>query len=127
MEQQNFFKEAKKAIEQYIKDRLLLIKLQAVEKLSQGAASAVFVVLLIFFGFFMWLFLNITAGFYFGRLLGATFWGFAIVTAFYILLLILLFVFRKAMAKAVTNTLIKNIFGKKDEQHDNEIASSDTK
>jgi hypothetical protein len=126
MEQQNFFKEAKSAIEQYIKDRLLLVKLQAVEKISQGIASAVFVVLLLFFGFFMWLFLNITAGFFFGYLLGNTFWGFAIVTGFYLLLIIILLISRKALAKSITNTVIKSFFGKKDKQNDNQSTTSNT-
>lgn len=114
MEQQNFFKEAKSAVEQYLKDRLLLIKLQAVEKVSQGVASAVFVVLLVFLGFFMWLFLNITAGFFFGHLLGHTFWGFAVVTGFYLLLIIILMISRKALGRSITNTVIKSFFGKKD-------------
>jgi len=120
---QDFFADSKLAIENYVENRLLLIKLQAVEKISK-LSSAMFAGLLIaVISFFIILFLSMMAPWYFGQLLDNVFFGFAIISGFYILLLILLVVFRKkVLEKSITNTVI-NIFFEQTHEHDNNNTS----
>src|SRR5438552_11114309 len=93
--QQDFFSDSKQAIEKYIHYRLLLIRLQAVEKISKLSAAMFSGLLIGILSFFIILFLSIMAGWYFGELLGSPFKGFGIICAFYILVMILVLIFRK--------------------------------
>jgi hypothetical protein len=123
--QQDFFTESKQAIEKYVQYRLLLIKLQAVEKISR-LSGAMFTGLLIgILSFFIILFLSIMAAWYFGELLGSTFKGFGIICAFYVLVLILILIFRKrVLQKTITNTVINILFEQTEEEHDDTNTST---
>src|SRR3954453_4462667 len=94
-QEQNFFTDSKQAIEKYIQSRMLLIKLQGVEKISKLSAAMFSGLLISILSFFVILFLSIMAAWYFGELLGSPFKGFGIICAFYILALVLVLVFRK--------------------------------
>jgi len=62
-EKEDFFKESKKAIEEYIEERMLLFKLQSIEKASKLIAVLFTGLLLAILGFFILLFLNFLPGF----------------------------------------------------------------
>jgi membrane protein implicated in regulation of membrane protease activity len=110
-QQQNFFKESKKALDQYIKNRLQLIKLQSIQKVSNLAATIVAGFLMLIFGFFMVLFLSITAAYYLASVTDSLSLGFGIVAAFYLLLVVLIIVLRKkVISKYVTNAVINSMF-----------------
>ena len=118
--QQDFFTDSKQAIEKYIQYRLLLIKLQAVEKISKLSAAMFVGLAIAILSFFIFLFLSIMAAWYFGELLGSAFKGFGIISAFYVLVLILILIFRKrVLQKTITNTVINIIFEKTAGEHDN--------
>jgi len=62
-EKPNFFAETKNLFQSYIGDRMTLVKLQAVEKISTIGASVVSGVLLFLFGLFFLISFTITLGF----------------------------------------------------------------
>ena len=125
-EQENYFHESRKKLEAYINERVLLIKLQALEKMSRLGASLFTAVVLAMLAFFILLFLSLMAGYYFAMLTDSMFGGFGIVTAFYVLLFLVLLKFKKNMIeKHITNMIITSFFDKEEKKHhDNTTASS---
>ncbi len=123
--QQDFFTDSKQTIEKYIRNRLFLIRLQAVEKISRLSAAMFGGLLIGILSFFIILFLSIMAAWYFGELLGSPFKGFGIICAFYILVLILVIIFRKrVLQKTITNTVINIIFEKTAKENDDTNTST---
>ena len=95
-EKEDFFKESKKAIEEYIEERMLLFKLQSIEKASKLIAVLFTGLLLAILGFFILLFLSIMLGYFFASITGSLYLGFGIVAAFYLILFLVIFKIRKA-------------------------------
>ncbi|ULQ52616.1 phage holin family protein [Flavihumibacter fluvii] len=115
MEQQDpgYFEKAETMLRQYIGDRMLLFKLQASEKSARLTAVLVIGLILLMLGFFLLLFISIMAGYYFAELTGSLFYGFGIVTAFYLLVMIIILLVRKKhLQPYITNMVIRNIFDK---------------
>ena len=115
MEQQDpgYFEKAETMLRQYIGDRMLLFKLQASEKSARLTAVLVIGLILLILGFFLLLFISIMAGYYFAELTGSLFYGFGIVTAFYLLVMIIILLVRKKhLQPYITNMVIRNIFDK---------------
>ncbi len=121
---EDFFGESKKKVEEYVQDRLLLLKLEVVEKTSRlvatmfsGLVIALFAFLIVFFASFMLAYLV-------GEFLGHLYWGFGIVAALYIILLIVIIIYRKPLIeKYAINTVIDIFFDKnngenKEKEHD---------
>ena len=119
--EEQFFSESRKKIEQYIRNRVSLIKLQMVEKLSRVAAVLFTGIVVAVLCTFVLLFLSIMGGYYFAELTGSLLAGFGIISAIYLLLLILVIIFRKnILEKWVTNTVIRILFEKNEDDDDNE-------
>jgi hypothetical protein len=115
--QENFFSESKEKIEEYVQDRLLLLKLEGVEKGSKLIASMFTILLIALFSFFILLFLSIMAGYLFGGMIHHLFWGFGIVAGIYIILLVFIIVFRKSFIhKRLINIIINIVFEKSPEE-----------
>jgi hypothetical protein len=112
---ENFFVESKKLLENYVRDRVLLIKLEASKSAANATAGIVNGVLLAVFGLFALIFVSITLGFVFSKLTGSFIWGFAIVAAIYIALIITVIIARKWLTKKVSNAVISSIYSKKKE------------
>jgi len=122
---QKFFSESKEAVENYIHSRMLLIKLQAIEKISKLSAAMFSGLLIAILSFFVILFLSIMAAWYFGQLLGSPFEGFGIICAFYIFALVLVLVFRKrVLQKTIINTVINIFFEKTSEEKKDDTNTS---
>ena len=110
-EQNNFFAESKSALEKYIQDRILLLKLQSVEKISVLMSLMFTGLLVALLAFFVLLFLSIMAGYYFATLTGSMFAGFGIITGFYAVLLILVVMLgKKYLTAFITNLIVKIFF-----------------
>ena len=111
--QEGFFEESKKKIEEYVQDRLLLLKLEAVEKTSRLIATMVAGLLIATFGFLIIIFISIMIAYLLGELIHHVFWGFGIVAALYIILLGLIIFYRKTLIeKRVINMVIDIFFEK---------------
>lgn len=119
-EQQNFFAESKEAFTEYVDERLLLFKLQTVEKTSRLIGTLFTAFLLAILGFFILLFLSIMLGYYFASLTGSLYWGFGLVATFYLILFFIILKLRKGfLERYIVNTIISTIFDKTPEEDDN--------
>ena len=112
---EDFFTESRKELEQYIQDRILLLKMQASEKTARLVALLFTVLMIALLGFFVLLFLSMMAGYYFAGVTGSLFSGFGIVAAFYVLIMLLLILTRSWFSKKIINTVISIFFDKTDE------------
>jgi len=120
-EKEDFFKESKKAIEEYIEERMLLFKLQSIEKASKLIAVLFTGLLLAILGFFILLFLSILLGYFFASITGSLYLGFGIVAAFYLILFLVIFKIRKTvLEKYIINTVIETFFDKTADEDDND-------
>ncbi|WP_231862314.1 phage holin family protein [Rufibacter sp. DG15C] len=97
----------------YIDTRIDLLKLDMQTKLKSAFVSTIHGVLLGLVGLMVLLFLNIFLALLLNDLLDSRFWGFGIITLFYLILLIVLFVgldkkvFQGMADKAFRNTIYK--------------------
>lgn len=116
---EHFFAETEAAIESYIKDRLLLVRIDAAEKGARLAASFVVTLVLGLLFFFILLFVSIMAGYYFAEVTGSQFYGFGIIAGCYILLFLVLFLIRKKyLYPRIINFIIRTIFDQTNEETD---------
>lgn len=121
---ENFFAESKKLLEAYVKDRILLIKLEASKTAATTTAGIVKGALLAVFGLFALVFVSITLGFVFSKLTGSFIIGFGIVSAIYIALIVTIIAARKWLTKKVSNAVVSAIYSKKKEgNHGNSHAA----
>lgn len=94
-------------IKDYTTKRLDLIKIQFTEKSSLSAGIIAFLsILIIAFSFFIILF-NFGIAFLIGESLGNMSYGFLIVAGFYFVIMIAVFLLKKAIVKAVANQVIE--------------------
>lgn len=113
-EEQNFFKDTKQKLEQYIQQRILLLRLQATEKISKIASAIITSILLVIVLLFVLFFASITAGFWLSDLTNSLIAGFGIVALFYLLVFLFIIIFlRKILQRMFINKLI-HLFHKKD-------------
>ncbi|TKK68075.1 phage holin family protein [Ilyomonas limi] len=114
-QESNFFTDTINLIKQYVSDRITLIKLQSIEKVSTLAASIASAVTLAVLGLFFLIFFSITLGFLFSYWLDSEIAGFGIVAGIYLILIIIIVVFgKKIFGNLITKKIIQNSFKKKD-------------
>ena len=119
--QEAFFKDSGDRIEAYVKDQLLLMKLQGARKLSKLAAMMFAVLVVAILVFFIMLFLSVMLGYYFAELTGSLYLGFGILSAIYVVLVIVLIKLRSTvLEKMVANTVINILFDPKDDEDDDD-------
>ncbi len=108
MEKEGFFVETKEMVEQYVEDRLLLLRLQATEKAAK-ASSFIFIALAVsFISLILVMIVSFIIGYYLSRAVGSYPAGFAILAAIYILLIfILLYLNKRFIAKKIADTIVK--------------------
>lgn len=114
-----FFEETQHLIGSYLKDRLLLVKLQATQKAAQVVSLLVNAFVLFIVGFFILLLLSALAIYFFIELTGSFYYGIGIVTLIYILAFVgLLIMGKKVLQVAISNMLVRIIFDKKKDDDD---------
>jgi uncharacterized membrane protein YdjX (TVP38/TMEM64 family) len=111
----DFFVESRKELEQYVQNRILLLKMQAAEKTARVVALLFSVLIIALLSFFILLFLSIMAGYYFASITGSLFTGFGIVAGFYVLILTVLIFTRERISKKIIDTVISVFFDKTDD------------
>jgi len=115
----DFFVESKRKIEDYVQDRILLLKLEMVEKTSKLVSMLFIGLLITVLSFFIILFLSLMAGYYFAALTNSLYLGFGIVCGFYLLLLVFIVLAgKKILHKYITNTVIETIFDQTADEDD---------
>lgn len=94
-------------IKEYASKRIDLLKIEATEKSSISAGViAYLVILLVAFGFFIILF-NFGLAFLVGKALNNTSYGFLIVAAFYLFIMIVIIICKKRIVNMVANKVIE--------------------
>lgn len=107
----DFFEETYGVFTEYVDDRMLLLKIQAAEKSGKLISAIIKMAVVALFIFFILLFVSIMSGYYFAELTGSMFYGFSIVAAIYIfLLLIFLLINQQFLSKRIMNTVIRIFF-----------------
>lgn len=117
MEEQsgNFFKDYRDKIEGYVEDRLLLLRLKSVKKISTLIVQMVGMAFLALLSGFIVLFISIMLGFFLGHLLDSYYAGFGIVTLLFILVFIFSIVFRKKLMRKIISSIIDTVLDKKED------------
>ena len=114
-EQPSFLSELKKVVIDYLEAQLQLVKVTAFEKIAKVTAilfSSIVVALTVFFLLF---FLSISGGFFFGNILNNNALGFLIIVGIYLILFILILVFKKStLEKNIIDKVIAQLFEKED-------------
>lgn len=97
-------------LKDYAEKRLQLLKLEATEKSSLGVGNLVLIVLISISLLFFIALVNIGVGLWIGSLLGNYAYGILIMAGFYLLVVILLLLFRKTVLNLVAGSIIKFIY-----------------
>ena len=113
-EEQDFFKDTKQKLQQYIQQRILLLRLEATEKVSRIASTIITSVLIIVVGLFLLVFASITAGLWLASITGSYIAGFGIVALFYLVVFLFIIIFLKKMLQNLFINKLIRLFHKKD-------------
>lgn len=104
-------------IKEYIDTRLRLSRLILIEKGTSIFADLITGVVMVVFLVLAFLFVSIALGFYISALLGNTYGGFFIVSLFYFLIALIVYLLKdKYLRKSITNKAIKSIFKGEDSE-----------
>jgi hypothetical protein len=90
-----------------IRTKIDLLKLETTEKTSVAGSFLIYAVIIINLALFALLFTFVALGFLFSDWIGSLAGGFAIVVAIYLLLLVMMLIFRKFLFTALQNLLLK--------------------
>lgn len=101
------FEEMRDDVSNYISSSFELGKLEVFEKVSLGSAAVSYGLIIAGIALVAIFFALVTAAVYLGELLGSLWAGFGIVSAFSILVLLILLLFKKQFNKRVTNVVIR--------------------
>ena len=113
----DFFFKLKEELTTYVHLRLELFKVSSYEKIAKVTASLFSGLILIVLAFFVIVFASICAGFYFSALTSSNITGFGIIAGIYMLLLVIIIVFRKQLfEKMFVNKMIEILFENDDNQ-----------
>ena len=108
MEKEGFFVQIKDILEEYVDDRLLLLRLQATEKAAKASAIAFIALAVTFISLIVFMIISFIAGYLLSKAVDSYPGGFGILAGIYILLIfLLLFVHKKYTAKMVTDKVIQ--------------------
>ncbi len=111
--EQNFFKDTRSKLQQYMQQRILLLRLQVTENASKIASAIITTALLVIIGLFLLIFASITAGLWLTHVTGSSVAGFGIVALFYFIVFLFIVIFlKKILQNFFINKLISLIHKK---------------
>jgi DMSO/TMAO reductase YedYZ heme-binding membrane subunit len=115
MEKEGFFVETKEMIEEYVEDKILLLRLQLTEKAAK-LSSVIFIAVVVgFLLLIVTMIISFIAGYYLSQALNSYAAGFGILAAFYVVLIIIaLYMHKKKFSKSIADRVVKLSFQKND-------------
>lgn len=114
-EQPSFFSEIKQMVTDYFETKVQLYKIGAYEKIAKAIAVLFSSIVITLFGCFLLFFLSISGGFYFGGLLNNNALGFLIIFGIYLILFLIVILFRKKLLeKYIIDKVIEQLFEKEE-------------
>ena len=115
MEKDGFFVQIKEMVEDYVDDRVLLLKLQATEKAAKATSTLFIGALVGFFCLILFMIISFIAGYYLSKVVDSYPGGFAILAGIYVLLIsFLLYLHKRVTGKMIINSIIKFSFDSKE-------------
>lgn len=114
----SFFQQYKDMLEQHLLNRMRLLQLQAVKKMAALSAGFTLITLLAMLSFLVMMSASIMLGFWLAGPTGSVQMGFACVTVFYILIVALIFLFRKQLQKKIMDQVIDSLLEEKPENNE---------
>lgn len=119
-EEPSFFTESREQIEQYIQDRVLLLKLQLAKETARFAGLFFTGLLLAVFGFCVLQFIGMMGGYWFAKLTDSLCVGFGIIAVVYLVLFLLIVKFRKTLIEKKVGDIVIRRFFEKEKEDKNE-------
>ena len=116
----SFFTQYKERIEQYVQNRLRLIQLQLTQKVAEVSSSLTWWLLMAMVVFFLMMSFSIMLGYYFAQLTGSVPLGFACLTGVYMVMVLLLYAFRKSIRKKIKDSVIQSRLDTKPVTHESQ-------
>ncbi|AYD48678.1 MAG TPA: hypothetical protein VFQ86_13875 [Arachidicoccus soli] len=110
-----FFTDYGEKIQDYIEDRLLLIRLRTVKKISNLMGQLISVIIIALLATLTFLFLSIMLGFFLGDLFNNYYAGFGTVTLLFIIALVLAVQYRAKLMRKFMGGIIDIILDKTEE------------
>ena len=109
--QKPFFEDVQQKAERYVEDRLLLIKLQATEKIALFSPKLILGIVLSILGFFILLIATFLLGYFLTIETNSVFIGFGIVLGIYLLLFVLMiWLYKRHFKKYFADLVVKMIY-----------------
>ncbi len=105
-QEENFFSETSSKLKQYFQQRILLLRLQATDKVSKIASGIITAVLMVIIGIFLLIFISITLGLWFAHITHSLVLGFGIVALLYLLIFLFILLF---LGKILRNLFINKL------------------
>ncbi|MDO5664851.1 MAG: phage holin family protein [Bacteroidia bacterium] len=112
----SLFEEMKSDVTGYVTNTIEIVKLEAFEKVSKGAASTAFTLFIVSFIFLILALSLLTLGFYLGDVFGSNWKGFGIVTLGAIVIILVLLLIKKPLKNSITNSVITFLQRQEDEE-----------
>jgi hypothetical protein len=120
-DKQGFFKETVRLAEEYVDERLLLLKLQTAEKTAQLVSFILISFLVAIFAFMILLLLTVIAAHFLVEVTGNWYYGYGIITLVYVTIFLVLMYLRKSLLyRFLSDSVIRMLFEKTDIQQENE-------
>lgn len=113
-ESKQYFSTTKEMIEKYVENRLLIMKMEAADKGSTATTGAIVGVGLFFCGICFLFFLNVFLAYLIGNLTDNRLLGFGIISALYLVLILVCWFGRHVIVRKVSDLIVKMYFKNKD-------------
>src|SRR5829696_3670874 len=116
-DKQGFFKETLRLAEEYVDERLLLLKLQTAEKTAQLVSFILISFLVAIFAFMILLLLTVIAAHFLVEVTGNWYYGYGIIALVYVTIFLVLMYLRKSLLyRFLSDSVIRMLFEKTDIQ-----------
>jgi len=113
--EKSFFADIKEQLEEYVEDRLLLLKLQATEKAAKASSVVVVIIAVLFLSLLVCMVITFIAGYYLSAAVGSYGGGFGILAGIYVLLIFLLvYIHKRYTGKMISDKVVKFSFENKE-------------
>ncbi|MBL7759213.1 MAG: phage holin family protein [Sediminibacterium sp.] len=106
-ESEHFFTDTRKELEQYLENRILLVKMQMTDKAGRLVGRLVVLLVLVILVAIILFFASFMAAYYLADVTGSLMKGFGIVAGGYLLVFLLVWLFRNKLGRSVTDTVIQ--------------------
>ena len=112
----SLFEEMKSDVTGYVTNTIEIVKLEAFEKVSKGAASTAITLFLVSFIFLILALALLTLGFYLADVFDSNWKGFGMVTLGTVALTLVLLLIKKPLKHSIINSVIKFLQRQEDEE-----------